>query len=141
MEGLSLHSSLAPMVLCLHRLVCQCVFLSLGFYLSEGKAGADRLVKIWDAYTGEIIVTFQGHTEGISDIAWSSDNVYIASASDDKTIIIWSLESVSFRSSVTFRIYHAYEIARPSQDTAWPYKFCFMFELQSYVKSPCVGWL
>lgn len=38
--------------------------------------------------------TFEGHTEGISDIAWSSDGEFLASASDDKTVRIWSLESV-----------------------------------------------
>lgn len=39
--------------------------------------------------------TFEGHTLGISDVAWSGDSDYIASASDDKTIRIWSLETVS----------------------------------------------
>lgn len=33
-----------------------------------------------------------GHTEGISDVSWSVDGEYLASASDDKTIIVWSFE-------------------------------------------------
>lgn len=37
----------------------------------------------------------EGHTEGISDIAWSNDSENLASASDDKTIRIWNVESVS----------------------------------------------
>lgn len=57
--------------------------------------GADKFVKLWDAYSGEIIRTFAGHSEGISDIAWSGNGDYLASASDDKTIMIWSLELVS----------------------------------------------
>ncbi|KAG6813079.1 hypothetical protein H0H92_014138 [Tricholoma furcatifolium] len=59
---------------------------------SEYSEGADKLIKLWDTNSGEILRTFDGHTEGISDVAWSSDGDYIASASDDKTIIIWSLE-------------------------------------------------
>jgi COMPASS component SWD3 len=55
------------------------------------------LIKLWDGVTGEFIETLQGHTEGISDIAWASDGEYIASASDDKTVKIWSMEEVSIR--------------------------------------------
>lgn len=61
------------------------------------KKAADKLIKLWDAYTGQILRTFEGHKEGISDIAWSKDGEYLASASDDKTIKIWSMEFVSLR--------------------------------------------
>lgn len=59
-----------------------------------GKAAADKTIKLWDIETGELIRTLEGHTAGISDIAWSHDGEYLASASDDKTIWIWNLESV-----------------------------------------------
>lgn len=67
------------------------------------RQAADKLIKIWDATTGDIIQTLSGHSEGISDIAWSSHNDYIASASDDKTVRIWSLDVGSFgmRGSLT----------------------------------------
>jgi COMPASS component SWD3 len=55
---------------------------------------ADKLIKLWDANTGQIIRTFSGHKQGISDVAWSTDSDYLASASDDKTVMIWSLELV-----------------------------------------------
>ena len=53
------------------------------------------MIKVWDTETGDIIHTFKGHKEGINDIAWSCDSEFLASASDDKSIIIWSLEMVS----------------------------------------------
>ncbi|VDB99824.1 unnamed protein product [Peniophora sp. CBMAI 1063] len=56
-------------------------------------SAADKLVKIWDAKTGDFIKTLVGHTQGISDIAWSSDSEYLASASDDKTVRIWGMDT------------------------------------------------
>ena len=55
---------------------------------------ADKVVKLWDIDNGELIQTLEGHTEGVSDIAWSHDGDYLASASDDKTICIWNIEEV-----------------------------------------------
>ena len=44
--------------------------------------------------TGELIRNLNGHTKGLSDISWSSDSVYLASASDDHTVRIWDVDSV-----------------------------------------------
>lgn len=52
------------------------------------------MIKLWDAENGDIIHTFEGHSEGISDVAWSSNGEFLASASDDKTVRLWSLETV-----------------------------------------------
>jgi WD40 repeat protein len=85
------------MVQCSRHLVRQPLQSYTGRRVHSGwiPEGADKLVKLWDSYTGEIIRTLHGHNEGISDIAWSCDGDYLASASDDKTIILWSLELVS----------------------------------------------
>lgn len=56
--------------------------------------GNDKAVKIWSPFTGELIRNLNGHTKGLSDIAWSSDSVYLASASDDHTIRIWDVDTV-----------------------------------------------
>ncbi len=55
------------------------------------------IVKIWSPFTGQLIRNLAGHTKVNSDIAWSTDSVYLASASDDQTIRIWDVESVGHR--------------------------------------------
>lgn len=56
---------------------------------------ADKTIKIWHALDGKYEATLEGHTQGISDVAWSSDSQNLCSASDDRTIRIWSLATVS----------------------------------------------
>jgi WD40 repeat protein len=65
----------------------------------------DKAVKIWSPFTGELIRNLNGHTKGLSDIAWSADSVYLASASDDHTIRLWDVDSVSSRLSMWCMVY------------------------------------
>lgn len=37
-------------------------------------------------------VVFEGHTAGVNAVAWDPTSKYIVSASDDKTLIIWSID-------------------------------------------------
>lgn len=65
---------------------------------SGGFAAADKLIKVWSVLTGQILKTLEGHTEGLSDVAWSSDSALLASASDDKTVKVWNVDTVRLRS-------------------------------------------
>ncbi|KXN70092.1 WD40 repeat-like protein [Conidiobolus coronatus NRRL 28638] len=58
-------------------------------------ASFDCTSRLWDATTGECLHKLQGHTEPVYSIAFSPDAKYIASASWDHTLHIWSVEDGS----------------------------------------------
>ena len=58
-----------------------------GKYIAS--AGGDETVQIWDAATGEAILTYRGHVSWVNAVAWSPDGQRIASASFDRTVQVW----------------------------------------------------
>lgn len=64
-------------------------------------------IKIWSSQTGELLTTLRGHNDGISDIAFSANNEYLASGSDDLTIRIWDLK---FEETLKLLKNHTYHI-------------------------------
>ena len=54
-----------------------------------GTASQDKTAKIWDATTGELLITLTGHTKSVNGIAFSPDGKRIATSSDDQTAKIW----------------------------------------------------
>ncbi|KAJ9131177.1 Polycomb protein esc [Pleurostoma richardsiae] len=58
-------------------------------------AGRDAKVKVYNIKEGKLITTLVGHGGEINDLVTSPDNPHlIASASDDTTVRIWSLDPV-----------------------------------------------
>jgi WD40 repeat protein/N-acetylmuramoyl-L-alanine amidase len=49
----------------------------------------DAAIRVWDATTGQLLLTLSGHTQEVSSIAFSPDGSTIASGSWDKTIKLW----------------------------------------------------
>jgi WD40 repeat protein len=90
------------------------------------------LIKIWDAMTGDIIQTLSGHSEGISDIAWSAHSDYIASASDDNTVRIWNLDVSRCISYVIGLLIKAH-IGCLGEGTERAHELCLLCELQPKV--------
>lgn len=54
-------------------------------------AGADRLVRLWDAGTGGFLRQFQGHTMTVTALAFSPSGDLLASASLDQSVRVWKL--------------------------------------------------
>ncbi len=62
-------------------------------------AGADRMVRICDAATGENTRTFAGHTAHVLGLSWKADGKLLASCGADKAIKLWDVEKgLSMRS-------------------------------------------
>jgi WD40 repeat protein len=56
-------------------------------------ASGDRTLKVWDALTGEVRRTLQGHTGVVLGCAISPDGAWIASASRDHTLRVWDIHT------------------------------------------------
>src|SRR5439155_20537931 len=66
------------------------VFSSDGRWIASG--GQDGNIKLWDARTGRVILSFQAHQNHVRCVAFSPDGRFLASASWDKTVKVWSLD-------------------------------------------------
>jgi WD40 repeat protein len=55
---------------------------------------------IWDAVTGEKLLTFKGHKDEVWDLDWSPDGSRVATASDDRKVIVW--DSTTGDDTLTF---------------------------------------
>ena len=53
----------------------------------------DKTLKLWDAASGQLIRTFEGHSDQVASVAFSPDGTRVLSGSWDKTLKLWDAAS------------------------------------------------
>jgi WD40 repeat protein/transcriptional regulator with XRE-family HTH domain len=71
--------------------------VSLVAFSPDGKtiasAGDDGVARIWDPRSGEDLMIFEGHTDGVIGIDFSPDGKYLVTSSFDGTVRLWEIAS------------------------------------------------
>jgi WD40 repeat protein/tRNA A-37 threonylcarbamoyl transferase component Bud32 len=55
-------------------------------------ASEDKTVRVWDAATGQQLLTLTGHTGPVTAVCFSPDGTRLASASEDQTVRVWDAD-------------------------------------------------
>ncbi|XP_037069147.1 lissencephaly-1 homolog, partial [Pollicipes pollicipes] len=62
-----------------------------GPFLASGSR--DKTIKIWDAVSGQCLLTLVGHDNWVRGLSFHPGGLYLLSASDDKTVRTWNIKA------------------------------------------------
>lgn len=51
----------------------------------------DKVVRVWDAFTGQLLERLEGHKDSVYSVAFMPDGKTLVSGSLDKTLRMWQL--------------------------------------------------
>jgi WD40 repeat protein len=60
-------------------------------------------VKLWDAESGKLTATLTGHEDTVQALAFGPDGEVLASASRDRTVILWQVSTTEPLATLTHR--------------------------------------
>jgi WD40 repeat protein len=60
-------------------------------------AGPDQVLRLFDAYTGQLLHELDGHDDRLYGLAFSADGTLLAVGSEDTTITIWEAATAALR--------------------------------------------
>lgn len=63
--------------------------------------GADRFGKVFEAASGKLVRSFEGHTHHVLDISWSADGRIVATSGADKVVKVWDYRTGDQKRTVT----------------------------------------
>src|ERR1700735_4122541 len=90
-------------------LILHVAFLpDLNFIASTSEDGT---VRLWDANTGALKQTLEGHSHRNSDVAFSPNGKFLASASNDDTVRLWDATTGSCKQTLEDHNHLDYTVA------------------------------
>ena len=60
---------------------------------AAGHCEWDETVEVWDAASGQELLTLKGHTGSVTSVAWGPDGKRLATGSWDRTAKVWDTAS------------------------------------------------
>ncbi|MBW4691785.1 MAG: caspase family protein [Lyngbya sp. HA4199-MV5] len=63
-------------------------------------SGGEQGINVWKVMDGKLITKISGHSNSVNSVSFNRKNNLIISASDDKTIRIWNLDSINSHSNL-----------------------------------------